>query len=332
MPCSHLSKGLAMSHRRFINQLGEREDIDEVFIASEKQLRPNRNGNLYLQLRLSDRTGSINAMMWNASNSVYHAFDNGDFVHVQGTSQVYNGNMQIIVNQIDEAEPGNINEDDFVHLTAKDHENLTNELKENLRGIEDFHLKSLAESFLMDEAFMNQFTSAPAGIKHHHAYAGGLLEHVVHLMRVVKAIAPFYPVANYDILVMGTFLHDVGKIDELTYDKALGYSDEGQMIGHLVQGVSILEQKLRETNDLINEPFPEALAMQLKHIIVSHHGKLEFGSPKVPMTIEALTLHYLDDLDAKIHNFEQLIRDDPNSDSPWTTYHPHLGRKLYKAP
>ena len=269
-----------MSHRRFISQLGEREDIDEVFIASEKQLRPNRNGNLYLQLRLSDRTGSINAMMWNASNSVYHAFDNGDFVHVQGTSQVYNGNMQIIVNQIDEAEPGNINEDDFIYLSAKEQEALLNELKDSLRGMEDYHLKNLAESFLMDEAFMKRFTSAPAGIKHHHAYAGGLLEHVVHLMRVVKAIAPLYRVANYDILIIGTFLHDVGKIDELTYDKALGYSDEGQMIGHLVQGVSILDQKLRETTELMNEPFPSELAMQLKHIIISHHGKARIREPQ----------------------------------------------------
>ena len=317
--------------RRFINELGEREDIDDVFLASEKQLRPNRNGNLYLQLRLSDRSGSVNAMMWNASNSIYHAFENGDYVQVQGSSQVYNGNLQIIVNQIDEAEPGSINEDDFVFLTASQREQLQEELGKRLRAMEDFHLKSLCECFLMDEAFMKKFASTPAGIKHHHAYPGGLLEHVVNLLRVVDAVSPHYPQVNLDLLVVGTFLHDVGKIDELTYDKGLGYSDEGQMVGHLVQGITILERKLQDVSEFSGEAFPHQLAMQIKHMIVSHHGKLEYGSPKVPMTLEALVLHYLDDMDAKIHNFDQLIRDDPNGDSDWTTYHPHLGRKLYKS-
>lgn len=318
--------------RRYIKELGEREDIDDVFIASEKQLRPNRNGNLYLQLRLSDRSGSVNAMMWNANNSVYHAFDNGDYVQVQGTSQVYNGNLQIIVNQIDEAEPGSINEEDFVNLSPAQREALQEELGAALRGLEDFHLKSLSECFLMDESFMNKFSSAPAGIKHHHAYPGGLLEHVVNLIRVVESVCPHYPQVDHDLLVMGTFLHDMGKIDELTYDKALGYSDEGQMVGHLVQGVTILDRKLQQVAELSGEEFPPALSMQLKHMIVSHHGRLEYGSPKVPMTMEALVLHYLDDLDAKVHNFDQLMRDDPNEDSVWTTYHPHLGRKLFKAP
>ena len=318
--------------RRYLKELGDREDIDDVFIASEKQLRPNRNGNLYLQLRLSDRSGSINAMMWNASNSVYLAFDNGDYVQVQGSSQIYNGNLQIIVNQIEEAEPGSINEEDFVHLSSAQREELQQTLGKSLRALEDFHLKSLAECFLMDESFMKKFSRAPAGIKHHHAYPGGLLEHVVHLIRVVDSICPHYPQVDHALLVMGTFLHDIGKIDELTYDKALGYSDEGQMVGHLVQGVTILDRKLQQVSELSGEEFPDALAMQLKHMIVSHHGKLEYGSPKVPMTMEALVLHYLDDLDAKVHNFDQLMRDDPNEDSAWTTYHPHLGRKLFKAP
>lgn len=317
--------------RRFINQLGEREEIDEVFLASEKQLRPNRNGNLYLQLRLSDRTGTLNAMMWNANDRIYQAFENGDYVHVQGSSQVYNGNLQIIVNQIDPAELRNVDEADFIHITEQSRDEMIRQLSRVLRSISDYHLKNLVECFLIDTQFMQRFAAAPAGIKNHHAYPGGLLEHVFSLLRLIQAVTPFYPALNADLLLMGGFLHDIGKVDELTYDRGLGYSDEGQLIGHLVQGVSILERKLLEVERQAGEPIPPELAMQLKHMIVSHHGKLEFGSPKVPMTLEATALHYLDDMDAKLHSFSQLMREDANVDSAWTVYHPQLGRKLYKS-
>ena len=143
-------------------------------------------------------------------------------------------------------------------------------------------------------------------------------------------MTPHYPQLNRDLLLMGGFLHDIGKIDELIYDRGLGYSDEGQLVGHLVQGVSILERKLFDVEQRFGEPFPNPLAMQLKHMIVSHHGKLEFGSPKVPMTLEATALHYLDDMDAKLHSFEQLMREDANVDSPWTVYHPQLGQKAFQ--
>lgn len=317
--------------RRFINQLGENEDIDEVYVVAEKQLRPNRNGNLYIQMRLSDRSGSLNAMMWNANERIYNTFENGDYVRVQGSSQVYNGNRQIIVNQIEIAEPRVINEDDFIHLSDKRRDSLMADLTEKLRSLGDYHLKNLAECFLVDEDLMHRFSTAPAGVKNHHAFPGGLLEHVTSLIDLILSVAPRYPLLDRDLLVMGGFLHDIGKVDELTYDRALGYSDEGQMLGHLVQGVSILERKLIEVEKLSGEPFPKELATHLKHLIVSHHGRLEYGSPKVPMTLEALTLHYLDDLDAKLHSFETLMREDVNSDSPWTVYHPQLGRKLYKA-
>lgn len=317
--------------RRFVSDLGDREDVNEVFVASEKQLRPNRNGNLYLQLRLSDRTGTVNAMMWNATDRIYQAFENGDYVQVQGTSQIYNGNMQVIVNQIDAAEIRVVDEDDFVHLSDPQRDKIVARLRQALLAMESAELKQLAECFLNDETLMRRFCDAPAGIKNHHAYPGGLLEHVVNLIELILVVAPKYPALNQDLLVMGGFLHDIGKIDELTYERALGYSDEGQMLGHLVQGVVILERKLDAYAAEAEKAFPDSLAMQLKHMIVSHHGKLEFGSPKVPMTLEATALHYLDDMDAKLHSFEGLMRDDVNADSRWTVYHPQLGRKLYKS-
>jgi 3'-5' exoribonuclease len=317
--------------RRFINQYGERENVDEVFLASEKQLRANRNGNLYLQLRLADRTGSVTAMMWNASDQIYGSFDNGDYLRVQGTTQFYNGTLQMIVSRIDKADRERIDEADFITLGSADVDALAARLGELLRGMKSYPLRNLAECFLMDEAFMARFARAPAGVKNHHAYHGGLLQHVVSLMELAAVVAPRYPDIDADLLLMGAFLHDSGKIDELTYERELGYSDEGQLIGHVVMAVGLVEDKIRETVRLTGEEFPTELALRIKHMIVSHHGQYEFGSPKLPMTLEAIALHYLDNLDAKIFSIGQMMREDANADSRWTPFQASLGRKLYKG-
>ena len=317
--------------RRFINQLGEGESIDQIFLATEKQLRTNRNGNLYLQLRLADRTGALTAMMWNASDQISGSFENGNYVRVQGTTQFYNGALQMIANRVSRADPAQIEEADFETLASTDVDELSTRLSDMLRGVKNFHLRNLAECFLMDETFMAKFTRAPAGVKNHHAYHGGLLEHVVSLMELVAVVAPRYPQIDPDLLLLGAFLHDSAKTDELTYDRELGYSDEGQLIGHVVMAVSTLDDKARQAAKLSGEEFPAELLLRLKHMIVSHHGEYEFGSPKLPMTLEAIALHYLDNLDAKIHSVSQLLHDDANADSAWTPYQPALGRKLFKG-
>ncbi len=317
--------------RRFISQLGERESVDQVFLAGEKQLRSNRAGNLYLQIRLSDRTGSLTAMMWNANDQLYGGFENGDYLRVQGTSQFYNGALQMIVNRFEKADASKIDEADFITLAAGQVDKLASRLSEMLRAVKNFQLRNLAECFLMDETFMGKFTRAPAGVKNHHAYHGGLLEHVVSLMELVSVVTPRYPQIDADLLLLGAFLHDAGKIDELTYDRDLGYSDEGQLIGHVVMAVGMVEEKARESEKLSGEEFPKELLLRLKHMIVSHHGEYEFGSPKLPMTMEAIALHFLDNLDAKIHTVSQLIGEDVNTDSNWTPYQASLGRKLFKG-
>ena len=317
--------------RRFINQFGDREPVDEVFLAAEKQLRTNRQGNLYMQMRLSDRSGSVTAMMWNAGEKVYRSFENGDYLRVQGTAQYYNGALQMILNQIEMIDARDVDESDIVTLGTMDIDQLAERLREMLRAMSNYPLRNLAECFLMDEEFMDGLTSAPAGVKNHHAYRGGLLEHVLSLMELTAVVAPQYPDIDRDLLLTGAFLHDAGKIRELTYERDLGYSDEGQLIGHLVIAVGMLDQKVREAEELSGEPFPEELALRLKHMIVSHHGEYEFGSPKLPMTLEAIALHYLDNLDAKMHSIGQLIRDDANTDSQWTPYQANLGRKLFKG-
>jgi len=318
--------------RRFINQLGEREAVDEVFLVAEKQLRANRNGNLYLQMRLCDKTGSITAMMWNATDQLYGKFENGEYLRVQGAVQLYNGVLQMIVNKFDSTPASEVDESDFITLGAAQVDTYAARVGELLRSMQSVPLRNLAECFLVDESLMAKFAKAPAGIKNHHAYHGGLLQHIVSLMELAALVSPRYPDLDRDILLMGAFLHDLGKIEELTYERDLGYSDEGQLIGHLVIGVEILSQKIREAEALASEPFPEELALHLKHIIVSHHGQYEFGSPKLPMSLEAIALYYLDNLDAKIFSLGQIIRDDANTDSAWTPYQPSLGRKLYKGP
>jgi len=317
--------------RRFITELGERETINDVFLASEKQLRTNKNGNYYLQLRLADRTGVINGMMWNATDHIYKQFENGDYVRIEGTTQFYNGNMQLIVSDVSRVKDDQVVETDFVQMTTANVEQSMARIAEMLRSMSNHHLLSLAECYLVDESLMDKLSRAPAGIKNHHAYRGGLLEHILNLMEVSLLIAPRYEEIDGDLLLIGAFLHDLSKVDELTYARELGYSDEGQMIGHMVMGVSLLEGKIEEARRLSGETMPVELALRLKHMIVSHHGQYEYGSSKLPMTPEAVALHHLDNLDAKVHAFGQLMRDDPNVQSNWTPYQPSLQRKLFKG-
>src|SRR6476620_5262937 len=317
--------------RRYVNQLGERENIDQVFLVADKQLRANRNGNLYLQLRLTDKTGSLTGMLWNANDSMFNSVGTGNYLRVAGTTQIYNGQLQMIVTRIEPTDPRQIDEQDFVTVSNEEIDRLARRLTELLRGVKNVHLRNLAECFLADEEFMAKFTTAPAGIKNHHAYRGGLLAHVVSLMEVCRVVAPLYPELDADMLLIGAFLHDAGKIEELVYDREFGYSDAGQLIGHVVLVLSTLEDKVAESERLAGDKFPDELLLRLKHMVVSHHGEYEFGSPKLPMTLEAIALHLLDNLDAKIYSVAQIMKEDAGGESAWTSYNQSLGRKFYKG-
>jgi 3'-5' exoribonuclease len=317
--------------RRFINQFTHQEPVDQIFLAQQKQLRPNRNGNTYLQVELSDRSGIISGRMWNAGDGEYRGFNDGDFVRVEGLAQLFQGQMQLIIHNICRARMDEVNEDDFMPLSPATIDQLVARLIEILRSIKNPHLRSLADCFVMDESFMAKFSRAPAGVKNHHAYVGGLLEHVVNLMEVILLVTPRYPELDPELMLVGALTHDMGKIDELAYDKGFSYTDEGQLIGHLVMAVSTVERKAAETQKLTGEAIPEETLLRIKHMIISHHGEYEYGSPKLPMTLEAIALHQLDNLDAKLHSFGQLMREDPNVESHWTAYQASLGRKLFKG-
>jgi 3'-5' exoribonuclease len=183
----------------------------------------------------------------------------------------------------------------------------------------------------MDDAFLQAFCRAPAGIRNHHAYLGGLLEHIVTLLEGADRLLPLYPEVDRDLLLSGIFLHDLGKVRELGFDRVFSYTDEGQLVGHLVIGVEMLNHKADEVSRLLGEPFPAELLLRLKHMILSHHGSYEFGSPKLPMTPEAIALNCLDTLDAKIHAFTREIREDRNQEATWTPYNQATQRRLFKG-
>lgn len=317
--------------RRYVNQLSHGDSVDEAFLVSDKQLRANRQGNLYLQLELRDKTGSVGARLWNATEELARIFEPGDYLLVRGKTQIFQGSLQIILTHIEVLDPARVEPEDFLPQSSQNVAKLYNRLREVLLAMHDQHLRALVECFLIDEEFVAKFTASPAGIKNHHAYQGGLLEHVVTMLNVADRILEFYPDVDRDLLLTGIFLHDVGKIAELSYDRSFAYTDEGQLVGHLVMGVEILREKVERTVDLTGEPFPNELLLRLKHMIVSHHGALEYGSPKLPMTLEAVALHYLDNLDAKLHTFGREIRDDPVRESTWTPFQQSLGRRLFKG-
>jgi 3'-5' exoribonuclease len=316
--------------RKFVQQMADGDSVEDTYLVADKQYRANRNGNLYLQLELRDRSGSIGARLWNAPEPVARSFEAGDFLRVQGKVQLFQGALQMILSRLERVNNGGVDLGDFLPHTDKDVGQLSQRLHALLRSLGNPHLRALAECFLMDADFVNAFCRVPAGVRMHHAYVGGLLEHVVTLLEAADRLAPLYPGVDRDLLLMGVFLHDAGKVRELTFDRAFAYTDEGQLVGHIVLGVEMLSEKVARAPDLTGEPFPPELLLRLKHLIVSHHGALEFGSPTLPMTPEAIALHYLDNLDAKIHSFTREIREDRGT-SAWTTFSPTTQRRLFKG-
>lgn len=320
-----------MGNRRYVEQLRDGDELEDVYLVADKQVRVNRNGNSYLSIELRDRTGGINGRLWNAGDQTAREFAIGDFLYACGKVQLFQGSLQIILSTIERVESQKVDLGDFLPHTEKSIPKLMESLKTYLMRMNSPHLRALAEVFLMDEEFVRLFTTCPAGVKLHHAYIGGLLEHVVSMMDAADKLVPLYPGADRDLLLMGVFLHDSGKIRELTYNRAFGYSDEGQLVGHLNIGVELLDSMAAKVPDLTGEPVPREVMLRLKHMILSHHGTLEWGSPKVPMTPEAMLLHCIDMMDTRMHQLAREVREDRNNPTAWTPYNHNLGRRFYKG-
>ena len=322
-----------MPHR-MLRQLHDGDSVEDVYLAASKALRTNRQGGRYLQVELRDRSGSLIGRLWNATEEHFQAFREGECVFVRGRAQLFQGNMQLILTEIHPANADQYDPRDFLPQSEQEVSVLWNRLRELLQ-VSNPHLRALLNLFLQDETLMQGFVQAPAGVRVHHAYLGGLLEHVVTMLEAAERLfggdRPLYPGVDRDLVLAGIFLHDLGKVRELTYTSHFGYSDEGQLVGHLVLGVELLDEKARQAETLLGEPIPQELLLRLKHIIVSHHGDPASGSPCLPMTPEAMAVHLLDHLDSRLHMILRELREDRFPERAWTEYHPHLERRLFKG-
>ncbi len=309
----------------FVENIREREWVDSPFLVREKIMAMARNGKPYMTLKLMDRTGEVEGRVWERVDEFSDCFEKDDFIRVQGKASVYLGKMQLIVQEIEPLEEKTIELCDFLPAALRGAEDLITELREKVDSLRSPHLRALMESFLSDSEFLRCFSIAPAAKAMHHVYLGGLLEHSLAVADLADDVSRRYPTINRDLLITGALLHDLGKVAELSYLKSFDYTDEGKLLGHIVIGVEMLEAKIREIPD-----FPRRLSTLLKHLILSHHGQYEFGSPKRPKTLEAVVLNFLDDMDSKINGVRTHIEKEPDSPSAWTSYHRLYDRYFLK--
>jgi 3'-5' exoribonuclease len=317
--------------RRLITELQPQVQVDQVFLATHKQLRPNRNGQLYLQVDLADKSGAITGRLWNASDDDFNAFEDGDYVRVEGHTQLYSGSLQLIFTAIERVDSRTVDESEFRVLAEADVDRLWAELRSITDTIRSAPLRALVGELIADEKLCAAFCRCPAGVKHHHAYAGGLLDHVVNLLRLADRIAPLYPPLDRDLLLAGVLVHDIGKTVELESEKGFSYTDSGQLLGHVLLGLEIVDEKIRAIEERTGTAFDAETAVRIKHMIASHHGQLDFGAAKVPMTLEAVALHHIDHLDAKMAAVIQLLRAEASIEGGWTQFHQHHGRKFFRG-
>ncbi len=297
----------------------ENKVITTAFVVSAKQVKPKRTGEPYLALTLADRSGQIEAKMWDNVAEVQNAFEQDDFVKIKGLINRYNNRFQLTIHKLRRLEDHEVDFADFLPSTTKDIDGLWQSLLGFVASIRNPHLNALLNAFLADGEFAAALRSAPAAKTLHHAYIGGLLDHMVSLFQLCDLAIRNYPQVDRDLLLAGAFLHDIGKLYELSYARSFAYTTRGQLLGHMIIELEMLQAKLPPG-------FPDQLKTVLEHLIISHHGEYEFGSPKLPMFPEALMLHYLDDLDSKMESMRAHFEREP--EPTWTSYNASLGRPL----
>src|ERR1700756_2243282 len=301
----------------------ENKVITSTFVVVSKQVKPKKSGEPYLALTLGDRSGQLEAKMWDNVEEVLDAFEQDDFLKVKGLLNKYKNRFQLTIHKLRKLGDTEIDYCDYLPKTTKNIDELWQTLTEYVASFQNPHLKALIEAFMADPDIAPAYRNAPAAKTLHHAYIGGLLDHVVSLFRSCDLITRNYPQINRDLLLTGAFLHDIGKIHELTYNRSFSYTTKGQLLGHMIIELEMLQAKLALQPD-----FPEELKTLVEHLIISHHGQYDFGSPKLPMFPEALMLHYLDDLDSKMESMRAHFEREAGSESSWTSYNPSLGRTL----
>ena len=309
----------------FVSDLRPNQIIETTFLVQSKEIRQKKGGELYLSLMLADRTGELDAKMWDNVNDVLNEFERDDFVKVKGIIQVFHNKPQLTIHKVRRIAESEIDVTDYFPASKRDPEEMWAELRATVAAMKNPHLQGLLLAMLDDEEIARRYRRAPAAKQIHHAFLGGLLEHVLSVLTMAKAAAAHYANIDYDLLVTGCVLHDIGKIYELNYERGFSYSNEGQLIGHISIAMRMVADKLRGLPD-----FPPLVRTLVEHMILSHHGQLEYGSPKLPQFPEALLLHYLDDMDSKMECMRALIANDRQLDGAFTTFHPAMERAALK--
>src|SRR5258707_6383292 len=301
----------------------ENKIITSNFVVVSKQIKPKKSGEPYIALTLGDRSGQLEAKMWDNVEEVLNAFEQDDFLKIKGLVNKYKNRFQLTIHKVRKLGETEIEFADYLPKTTKNIDDLWQTLTDFVASFQNPHLKSLVQAFMSDPEIAAAYRNAPDAKTLHHAYIGGLLDHVVSLFRSCDLICRNYPHVNRDLVLAGAFLHDVGKIHELTYNRSFSYTTRGQLLGHMVIELEMLQAKVSLVPD-----FPPELKTLLEHLIISHHGQYEFGSPKLPMFPEALLLHYLDDLDSKMESMRAHFERESELESAWTSYNASLGRPL----
>jgi len=305
--------------KQFIVDLKYGEAVRSQFMVYKKQLRDFKNKpGKYLTLTIGDKTGQMEAKVWDKAEELALSFEEEDVVFLEGQVELFNDKLQLkVVNlqKVDKYEIG-----DFLPQTSKDVDKLFNYIK--AVNIQNPYLKSLLASFLNDEEFVSLFKKAPAAKSLHHCYLGGLVEHTYEVIKICEVVSELFPEIDRELLFTGAILHDIGKIVELKFTKLIDYTDEGRLIGHVVMGERIISERMATING-----FPKELKIRLSHLLLSHHGEYEWGSPKRPKTLEACALHYAENLDAQVNRFILLI--EKEKDKTWADYDRLLQRHIY---
>lgn len=310
---------------------------DRVFLVSQKDLRTTSNGSLYIHMGFVDKSGQVLGRIWQATQQMYNIIPEGGFIAMRGRVESYKGNLQVIGEAIRPLKRDDVDLAAFLPSTRFNVNEMWEKVLGILRTVENKHLLALIKAFVSDNALVEQFKRAPAAITNHHAYIGGLLEHTCSLLGLATRIfgadgkaGSHFPEVSRDLVLVGLFLHDIGKTTELTYDTSFAYTTTGQLVGHITQAAIWIDRKAEEAGKAMGEPFPSDLKDLLTHIVLAHHGTYEFGSPRLPACPEALAIHYLDNLDAKINMAMTNIEDSRNDDSDWTQYVRPLESRVFK--
>lgn len=311
--------------KSFINQIKEGQPLEDIFLVKEMNRAETRTGKPYLVLTLMDRTGEMGARLWDNVDAFIDLCPPGSLVMISGQAQAYRGTLQIKIDSLVTADAKDVDTGLFLQSSTRPQEEMAGEIVSLVKSVQDPFCRTLLQNFTKDKVFWMEFERAPAAKNMHHAYLGGLLEHTLAVAKLASLLADFYPGLDRDLLLTGALLHDIGKTRELAFDTfPFDYSDRGRLVGHLVLGVEMLREKINTVPD-----FPKDLATRLEHLILSHHGRYEFGSPALPMISEAFVLNFIDDLDAKLNFLDRLADQAPDEGYQWTDFQRTLERFLY---